>query len=114
VPERIGHRTLIVGRLVPGSEEAIARVFAQSDATELPRLIGVRHRALFSLRDLYMHLLESDDDPSAAIARYREHPLFVDISQRLHPYVKPYDPETWRSPADAIARPFYAWHAPDR
>ncbi|WP_165956124.1 TcmI family type II polyketide cyclase [Streptomyces hainanensis] len=27
----------------------------------------------------------------------------------LRPYIDPYDPQTWRSPADAMARRFYHW-----
>ncbi|NUK26932.1 TcmI family type II polyketide cyclase, partial [Streptomyces lunaelactis] len=32
-----------------------------------------------------------------------------DISDRLSAFVSPYDPETWRSPKDAMAREFYRW-----
>jgi cyclase len=54
-------KTLIVARMRPGSEQDIARIFAASDATELPRRIGVRSRTLFRFHDLYMHLIEADD-----------------------------------------------------
>lgn len=38
-----------------------------------------------------------------------EHPAFKDISDRLTAFVSPYDPQTWRSPKDAMARQFYRW-----
>lgn len=104
-------RGVIVARIRPGSEEQVAAIFAESDATELPRLAGVRHRSLFMLEDLYVHLVETDDDFDASVANIREHPLFQDISEKLRPYIQPYNPETWRSPRDAMAREFYAWDA---
>ena len=91
----------------------MARIFGEFDATELPSLVGVRHRCLFVLGDLYVHLIETDDDPATSVAGVREHPLFVEISRRLQPYITPYDPRTWRSPADAMARLFYEWEPPN-
>ncbi|MEU4242854.1 TcmI family type II polyketide cyclase [Actinoplanes sp. NPDC026619] len=29
----------------------------------------------------------------------------------MSPYVHPFDPQTWRSPADAMAGRFYSWQA---
>lgn len=104
-------RGVIVARITPGSEEQVAAVFAESDATDLPRLAGVRHRSLFVLDDLYVHLVETDDDFDASVSNVRDHPLFKDISAKLQPYIQPYNPETWRSPRDAMAREFYAWDA---
>ena len=46
------HRTLIVAKLSTDDPERIADVFAQSDGTELPRMIGVSRRTLFSFHDL--------------------------------------------------------------
>ena len=34
-------------------------------------------------------------------------PRFADISERLQPYISPYDPQTWRSPKDAAVQ-FYS------
>jgi len=104
-------RAVIVARIKPGSEEKVAAIFAESDASELPKLAGIRHRSLFVLEDIYIHLIETDDDPAAAVDKVREHALFREISQRLEPYVSPYNPETWRSPKDATARAFYHWDA---
>ena len=44
-----------------------------------------------------------------AIAKVTEHPDFRDVSERLSSYVRAYDPDTWRSPKDAMAQRFYLW-----
>jgi len=102
-------RGVIVARIKPGSEDEVARIFAESDATELPQMTGVRHRSLYVLDDVYIHLVETDDEFAAAVDNVRDHELFKDISRKLDPYIQPYNPETWRSPADAQAREFYSW-----
>jgi len=102
-------RGVIVARIKPGAEQEVARIFAESDATELPRLTGVRHRSLFVLDDIYIHLVETDDEFAEAVDKVRDHELFQDISRKLDPYIQPYNPETWRSPKDAQAREFYSW-----
>jgi cyclase len=105
-------RGCIVAKIVPGSEDAVARIFAESDDTELPGLAGVRHRSLFVLDDLYVHYVEMDADVADSVDAVRDHALFEEVSRRLDPYIAPYDPETWRSPKDAQAREFYRWDAP--
>jgi cyclase len=102
-------RGVIVARIKPGSEEEVARIFAESDETELPRITGVRHRSLYVLDDVYIHLVETDDEFAQAVDSVRDHQLFQDISRKLDPYIQPYNPETWRSPKDAQARQFYTW-----
>jgi cyclase len=102
-------RGVIVARIKPGSEEEVARIFAESDATELPRITGVRHRGLYVLDDIYIHLVETDDDLAEAVEGVRDHELFQDISKKLEPHIQPYNPETWRSPKDAQAREIYSW-----
>jgi cyclase len=106
-------RGVIVARIKPGSEEEVARIFAESDQTELPRMTGVRHRSLYVLDDVYIHLVETDDEFASAVDSVRDHELFKDISRQLDPYIQPYNPETWKSPKDAQARQFYAWE-PDQ
>jgi cyclase len=106
-------RGVIVARIKPGAEEDVARIFAESDETELPRITGVRHRSLYVLGDVYIHLVETDDEFAATVDNVRDHELFKDISRKLDPYIQPYDPETWKSPKDAQAREFYTWE-PDQ
>ncbi|MFF9285058.1 TcmI family type II polyketide cyclase [Streptomyces griseosporeus] len=103
------HHTLIVARMAPGSAPDIAKIFAESDRGELPHLVGVSRRSLFQFQDVYLHLIESERDPGPAIARAAGHPEFRDVSDRLSAYVSAYDPETWRSPKDAMAHCFYRW-----
>jgi cyclase len=102
-------RAVIVARIKPGSEDKVAAIFAESDATELPKLAGIRHRSLFILEDLYIHFIETSEDAGAAVDHVRDHALFREISKKLEPYITPYNPETWRSPKDATARLFYEW-----
>ena len=101
-------RSLILARILPDSAEKVAEIFRQSDETELPTVAGVRHRSLFVLDDLYAHLIEADD--GIDVARLRGHPLFQEVSRALDPYIRPYNPATWRSPADAFAREIYAFN----
>ena len=103
------HHALIVARMEPGAAKDIAGVFADSDRGELPHLVGVTQRSLFQFDDVYLHLIESERDPGPAIAKVAGHPEFVGISRRLEAFVSPYDPQTWRSPKDAMARCFYQW-----
>ncbi|USQ86882.1 TcmI family type II polyketide cyclase [Streptomyces phaeoluteigriseus] len=103
------HQTLIVARMAPGSAPDIAKLFEESDRGELPHLIGVSRRSLFQFDDVYLHLIESEQDPGPAIAKAVGHPEFRDISERLTSYVSAYDPATWRSPKDAMAHCFYRW-----
>jgi cyclase len=106
------HSTLIVARMEPGSGDDVAKLFADFDATEMPHLMGTRRRQLFSYRGLYFHLQDFDSDNGGElIERAKNDPRFVAISEDLKPFVAAYDPATWRSPADAMARRFYLWEA---
>ena len=104
------HRTLIVARMDPADAEAVAQVFAESDATELPHLIGVSRRTLFNFHDLYFHLVEADADITPDLYKARSHPLYGQINTALSRYISPYDPD-WSEPKDAMATPFYTWAA---
>ncbi len=106
-------RGVIVAKIKPGAEDDVARIFGESDQSELPRLAGVRHRSLFVLDDIYIHYVETDDDFAEAVDAVRDHPLFREISKRLDEFIVPYNPETWKSPKDAQAREFYSWDPPD-
>jgi cyclase len=105
-------RTLIVARIRDGSEEAVKHIFAESDTSELPRMLGVRERRLYHFHDLYFHSIESDEDLALPLAEVRAHPLFADINNKLSEHITAYDPATWRSPSDAMAREFYFWRTP--
>jgi cyclase len=99
---------LIVARLDPRHHEAVATIFADSDATELPALVGVNRRTLFGFHGLYFHLVEAEEDVTPRLYRARSHPLYDEVSGRLAQYMRPYDPN-WAEPKDAMAQPFYTW-----
>jgi cyclase len=102
------HRTLIVARLAHGETEPVARAFAESDRTELPRLLGVTSRSLFTFHDLYIHLIETEQELPPRLATVRESPLFTGLSATLADHIDAYDP-SWREPRDAMANEFYRW-----
>jgi cyclase len=105
------HRTLIVARMNPEHADEVAAAFAASDAGELPHMIGVSRRTLFRFHDLYMHLVEADQDIAAPLYSARGHSLYHDINSALAQYISPFDPN-WKEPKDAMAEPFYTWSAP--
>jgi cyclase len=102
-------RGVIVAKIKPGSEEKVAEIFAESDEGDLPQIMGVTHRSLFILDDVYIHYVEMDEDLAQKVDEHGGHDLFQDISRKLDPYITPYNPETWRSPKDARANEFYTW-----
>ncbi len=102
------NRSLIIARIKPDSEAEVARIFGDSDSTELPNIAGVRRRSLYRLSDLYVHLLETERPGAQAVESVRTHAEFARVSEALRPHISPYL-ENWQSPADAQARCFYDW-----
>jgi len=107
--------TVIVQRIKPGAEPDVARVFAESDAGSLPVETGVTGRWLYSIDDVFVHLLEQDRAMAEATRRNHEshRPAFAKIMENLSPYLSPYRPENWQSPRDSVAQVFYRWRAED-
>jgi len=106
------YSTLIVAKLREGSADSVADLFTRFDQSEMPGLMGTRRRELFLFRGLYFHLQDFDDSQGGdAIQEARTHPAFVKISNDLKEHIEAYDPETWRSPKDAMATRFYRWSA---
>jgi cyclase len=101
-------RTLIVARLNTDDPSRIADIFGESDAGELPHLVGVSRRTLFTFHDLYFHLVEAGEDIRPSLYRARSTELYQDIHEKLLPHVRPYDPN-WKEPKDAMANPIYTW-----
>lgn len=90
----------------------MAALFDRFDATDMPHRMGTRRRQLFVYQGLYFHLQDFDaDDGATRISGAKDDERFVRISDKLKPFIAPYDPQTWRSPADAMARRFYNWEA---
>jgi len=105
------HRTLIVARMNPEDAPAVAGIFAESDAGELPRLVGVTGRRLYRFHDVYIHVVDTAGDVRPGLAQVRTNPLFVDVNEKLAGHITAYDPATWRGPQDAMATEFYSWSA---
>ncbi|MDQ7803514.1 TcmI family type II polyketide cyclase [Amycolatopsis sp. A133] len=104
-------QTLIVARMDPAQAGAVARIFAESDATGLPALVGVTGRTLLHFHGLYFHAIEARQDPLPELEKVRRHPLFTEVNAELGRYISPFDPSTWTEPKDAMATPFYRWRA---
>lgn len=104
-------RSLIIARMQPEADLDVAAIFARSDATSLPHVIGVRERALFTFHELYVHMVDFDRDVESAMQTAQSLPAFRGISEELQPYISAYDPTTWHGPRDAMARCFYHWSA---
>jgi cyclase len=104
------HSNLIVARMDPRSSADVAQLFGAFDNTEMPHRMGTRRRQLFSFHGLYFHLQDFDsEDGQERIEDAKADPRFQRISEDLKPFIEAYDPETWRSPADAMAKRFYSW-----
>ena len=85
-------RGVIVAKIKPGSAEKVAEIFRESDDTDLPKLAGVRHRSLFILEDIYIHLVEMDEDFDQCGGGVRDHPPVPGDQQEaraLHPALQP-------------------------
>lgn len=102
-------RSLIVARMKQHDASDVARIFAESDAGDLPHMLKVTGRWLFRFHDLYFHLVEAEPGLADRIAQVRSHPLYTDVNDKLAQYISAYDPDTWRSPRDAMAQSFYTW-----
>ena len=106
------YSNLIVARMGPHSSADVADLFSAFDKTDLPHRMGTRRRQLFSFHGLYFHLQDFDiENGGARIENAKTDPRFIRISQDLKPFIDPYDPATWRSPADAMATRFYRWES---
>lgn len=105
-------RALLVMKMAEADAAEVAAVFADHDATHLPREIGAVSRTLFSYNGLYFHLVEAPDELEGDLMRriyeYRTHPLFAESSRRLKPLLAPCV-DDWQSPYDSRATEFYRW-----
>lgn len=104
----MNYRSVIVARILPGSEDKVAGVFDHYDRTTRPQDVGVIGRGLYSLEDLYVHIIERNVDPKESLGKARGLPAFKQIAEAIAPYVTPYS-RNWKVPADAVAKEFYNW-----
>jgi hypothetical protein len=106
------NQMLIVQRIKPGAEPEVARIFDESDGGPLPVQMGVAGRWLYSLDDVYLHLMERTDAAvTEGMGQSHHAPAFAKVMEELSPYTSAYNPDTWRGPQDAVAKEFYRWRA---
>ena len=108
------YRSIIVARIRPNVQQSVAKVFAESDATSLPLDLGVLRRSLYSLNDVYLHVIDMANEPGETLRKAARMPGFKEISSNLRPFIHAYDEENWRTPQDAVAKEFYHWETPNR
>jgi cyclase len=108
------NQMLVVQRIKPGAETEVARIFGESDESPLPATMGIVGRWLYSIDDVYLHLMQRTDAAAAQGFGKRHHePAFAKVMEDLSPYVSALSPETWRGPQDSVAKEFYRWRAED-
>ena len=99
------YRGIIVGKYEPGSEEKIAAAFEASDATELPRLLGVKSRHVWVQGNIYVHFVEGRTSLPTRLKEYARHPLFQEVKTELDQYVSLIYPDL-----PPHARQIYEWN----
>jgi hypothetical protein len=105
------HRTLMVMRMKdPSATAEIADIFAEHDSTSLPVELGASRRILFRHHDLYMHLIESEEELMPNLYSARQHPVFRRTDERLAGLLSRYD-TNWTELKDSRAEIFYDWVA---
>ena len=102
------YRGIIVANYKPGSEDKIVAAFQRSDATELPRLIGVKSRHVWVQGDIYVHFIEGRASLPTILKEYAEHPLFQEVKAELDQYVTLIYPHLPPS-----AKQIYEWRSGD-
>ncbi len=107
-PEEL-YRGIILAHYTPGSEDNIADAFRRSDATELPRHIGVTSRHVWVQGEFYVHFVEGRSSLPTVLKEYAEHPLFQEVKAELDQYVSLIYPD--RPP---MAKEIYHWRASDQ
>ena len=105
-------RLLMVRRWNRSDADRISRIFHQHDKeTDLPEVIGVTRRTLFGFHDLYLHLVEGEDDFQERLYAAVNDQRFRVIDDQLAKILAPYIPNA-PSMAQAQATPFYEWKRP--
>ncbi|WP_053700559.1 TcmI family type II polyketide cyclase [Streptomyces sp. NRRL F-5755] len=88
----------------------VTQLFHEFDSTEIPGLIGLRRRQLFIHQNIQIHLYDfAEKSDQIALEKVKSDPRMARLSVDLQPFVTPYEPETWNSPADSAASCFYCW-----
>ena len=87
----------------------VARLFAESDATDIPVTMGTLRRQLFLWRGVYLHIQDfTEPDPIKVISAVwtEGDPRFLQLVDDLTQLIPPYDPA-----GNSLATRFYYWAA---
>jgi len=103
------HSTLIVARFDPETSGDVAKIFATSTTPTCPTGWARCAGSCSATRACTSTSRLRRGQRRRAHRRAREDVRFKQISADLKPFMRAYDPETWRSPADAMATRFYTW-----
>ncbi|GGP51293.1 TcmI family type II polyketide cyclase [Streptomyces abikoensis] len=106
----MAYRALMVLRMDPDDAEHVAAAFAEHDGTGLPEEIGLSRRVLFRFHDLYMHLIEADEDIMPKLLEARSDPRFQAVNSEVGKYLTPYSSQ-WQQLTDSKAEVIYTWEA---
>lgn len=102
------YRALMIRRWDPTDRDRIAGIFHEHDETELPAQIGATRRTLFGFHDLYLHLIEAEDDFRERLHQAVADQRFRTVDEQLATLLVPYEADS-PSMAQAQAQPFYDW-----
>lgn len=106
----MAYRALMVLRMDPADAVHVAAAFAEHDRTGLAEEIGLSRRVLFRFHDLYMHLIEADEDIMDKLDGARGDPRFQEVNGKVDEFLSPYS-ASWRELKDSKAEVFYTWEA---
>ncbi|MFG1607880.1 TcmI family type II polyketide cyclase [Actinoplanes sp. NPDC049265] len=87
----------------------VARLFAESDATDIPVTMGTLRRQLYLWRGIYLHIQDfAEPDPVKVISAVwtEGDPRFLQLVDDLTQLIPPYDPA-----GNSLATRFYYWAA---
>lgn len=87
----------------------VSRLFAESDATDIPVTMGTLRRQLYLWRGIYLHIQDfAEPDPVKVISAVwtEGDPRFLQLVDDLTQLIPPYDPA-----GNSLATRFYYWAA---
>jgi hypothetical protein len=87
----------------------VSRLFADSDATDIPQAMGTLRRQIFLWRGIYLHIQDFGEPDAIKVisAVWTEgDPRFLQLVDDLTQVIPPYDPE-----GNSLATRFYHWAA---
>ncbi|MBT2206907.1 MULTISPECIES: TcmI family type II polyketide cyclase [Actinomadura] len=103
------YSAIIVNKQLREHIPEVARLFAESDATDIPQSMGTLRRQIYLWRGVYLHIQDfSDSNSIEAISKVWTDgdPRFLQLVDDLTRIIPPYDPNS-----HSLATRFYHWTA---